>query len=183
MDCAPGAILAKIPLLKRMRLTRLQWDRNVVIHNLLNPFPWQTDSVDIVYSSHALEHFTREEGYRFLRECHRVLRPGGIIRIVVPDLKIQIADYMSGRVRADHFVESLLVLYPTQQHLLRRALLPFTFFPHKCMYDKETLLRVLREIGFVVYPKNGFESDIEDIRNIEAVDRTENSVIVEGRKQ
>lgn len=166
-----------------MRLTRLQWDRNVVIHNLLNPFPWQTDSVDIVYSSHALEHFTREEGYRFLRECHRVLRPGGIIRIVAPDLKIQIAEYMSGQVRADHFVESLLVLYPTQQHLLRRALLPFRFCPHKCMFDKERLLRVPREIGSVVCSKNGFESNIEGIRNKKAVDRTENSVTVEGSKQ
>lgn len=40
-----------------------------------------------VYCSHVLEHFTRPAAPIFLRECHRVLRPGGIVRVVVPDLE------------------------------------------------------------------------------------------------
>lgn len=49
--------------------------------------PLGTGEAGAVYHSHVLEHLTPEDGEAFLRECHRVLRPGGIVRIAVPDLE------------------------------------------------------------------------------------------------
>ena len=49
--------------------------------------PFGPSTVDVIYSSHMLEHLTRSEARRFLLESKRVLRPGGRIRIVVPDLR------------------------------------------------------------------------------------------------
>jgi SAM-dependent methyltransferase len=49
------------------------------------PFPAQY--FDAVYHAHLLEHLPRASALPFLRECHRVLKPGGILRIVVPDLE------------------------------------------------------------------------------------------------
>jgi predicted SAM-dependent methyltransferase len=49
------------------------------------PFP--EASFDVVYHSHVLEHFSRTDGARLLRECFRVLHNGGIIRVAVPDLE------------------------------------------------------------------------------------------------
>ena len=49
------------------------------------PFPHQ--SFDVVYHSHVLEHFPKSESLGFAQECFRVLRPGGIIRVAVPDLE------------------------------------------------------------------------------------------------
>lgn len=49
--------------------------------------PCDDSSADVVYHSHVLEHLTPEAGVAFLRECFRVLRPGGVIRVVVPDLE------------------------------------------------------------------------------------------------
>lgn len=49
--------------------------------------PFADGSVDVCYSSHVLEHLTAEEGVRFISEQRRVLRPGGVIRVVVPDLE------------------------------------------------------------------------------------------------
>ena len=49
------------------------------------PFP--DASVDAVYHSHMLEHLDAASARAFLRECHRVLRPGGVLRVVVPDLE------------------------------------------------------------------------------------------------
>ena len=40
-----------------------------------------------MYHSHVLEHFSKEDGVKLMQECFRVLKPGGIIRIVVPDLE------------------------------------------------------------------------------------------------
>jgi hypothetical protein len=49
------------------------------------PFP--DASIDAVYHSHLLEHLDADSARAFLGECHRVLRPGGILRVVVPDLE------------------------------------------------------------------------------------------------
>lgn len=49
------------------------------------PFP--PEEFDAVYHSHVLEHLSRVDGERFLLDCRRVLRRGGIVRVVVPDLE------------------------------------------------------------------------------------------------
>lgn len=48
----------------------------------------------MVYHSHLLEHFSKTEALPFLRECYRVLKPGGIIRIAVPDLERIVRVYL-----------------------------------------------------------------------------------------
>lgn len=57
------------------------------------PYPDQTFSV--VYHSHLLEHLTKRAAVGFLRECNRVLVPGGVIRVVVPDLEQIVRAYLS----------------------------------------------------------------------------------------
>lgn len=66
----------------------------VKAHNLLKGIPIKDDSVDVVYHSHVLEHFSKEEGFNFIQECYRVLSRGGVIRIAVPDLEIIVKEYL-----------------------------------------------------------------------------------------
>ncbi len=49
------------------------------------PFPDNT--FDVVYHSHLLEHLSKEDALSFTNECFRVLRSGGVLRVVVPDLE------------------------------------------------------------------------------------------------
>lgn len=49
--------------------------------------PIETDSADVIYSSHLLAYFNRDEAIALLTEWHRVLKPGGILRIAVPDFE------------------------------------------------------------------------------------------------
>jgi len=160
----------------------LKWDKKIFIHNLLKPLPWNENSVDVIYSSHTLEHFTREEGILLLKECYRVLKPGGIIRVIVPDLRCYIHNYIQGNLKADHFIENLLVLYPKSNSIFKKLIIPFISFPHKCMYDEKTLLQIIQDIGFIALSKNGMESDIYHIEDIEDYKRTINAVIIEGKK-
>lgn len=69
-------------------------DSRVKRVNLLNGFPFPDDHFDAVYSSHVIEHFTREEGLFLLTEANRVLKPGGILRVVVPDLAATCEEYL-----------------------------------------------------------------------------------------
>lgn len=66
----------------------------VVQHNLLNGIPLKDSSIDVVYHSHVLEHFSRKDGENFIKECHRVLKKGGIIRVAVPDLESIAKEYL-----------------------------------------------------------------------------------------
>lgn len=62
-------------------------DPGVLPCDVRRPLPFADGSVDAIYSSHLLEHLTADEGAALLAECFRVLKPGGIIRVVVPDLE------------------------------------------------------------------------------------------------
>ena len=66
----------------------------VIAHNLMNGIPVENESFDLAYHSHVLEHFTKDDGNKFLQECYRVLKPGGIIRIAVPDLERIAREYL-----------------------------------------------------------------------------------------
>jgi len=60
---------------------------NILVHDLARGIPFASGSVDVVYHSHLLEHLDRDVAHAFLFEVMRVLKPGGLQRIVVPDLE------------------------------------------------------------------------------------------------
>jgi predicted SAM-dependent methyltransferase len=62
-------------------------DPRVQQHDLLAGIPFENESVSVVYHSHLLEHLSPTDGRRLIEECFRVLVPGGVLRIVVPDLE------------------------------------------------------------------------------------------------
>jgi predicted SAM-dependent methyltransferase len=62
--------------------------------NLLNGIPYTDDEFEVVYHSQVLEHFSKEDAPGFLKECFRVLQPGGILRVVVPDLESIAEEYL-----------------------------------------------------------------------------------------
>ncbi len=56
-------------------------------YNVLEGIPFPGETFDVVYHSHVLEHFAKNKALTFMKDCFRVLKPGGIIRVVVPDLE------------------------------------------------------------------------------------------------
>lgn len=81
----------------------------VLQHNLLDGIPINSNEVDVVYHSHVLEHFSKNDGFHFMEECYRVLNTNGIIRIAVPDLETIAKEYirnlqlaLEGNVEAKH---------------------------------------------------------------------------------
>ncbi len=66
----------------------------VMGHDLSKGIPLPDESSQLVYLSHLLEHFPRKDAGVFLKECHRVLEAGGIIRVVVPDLEAIAQTYL-----------------------------------------------------------------------------------------
>ena len=46
------------------------------------PWPWENNSIDGIYASHIMEHFSDQE--KFISECHRILKPGGFLELKLP---------------------------------------------------------------------------------------------------
>jgi len=190
VDYALGARLRQVPLLgsfigwlnRHFGLFRLNWQPTIVLQDLTKPLQWHNDSVDVIYSSHTLEHLDRTQGLQFIAECYRILKPGGVLRIVVPDLASFVAQYQAGEFSADEFVERLGVLYLPSANRLKTWLAPFYQYPHRCMYDTDTLINILTAQGFTAEASAGFNSAIHDIRVIEIADRVEHAVVVEAIK-
>jgi predicted SAM-dependent methyltransferase len=125
----------------------------VVYLDAREPFPLPDASFDIVFSEHMIEHLTYAEGHHCLRECHRLLRPGGRIRVATPSL------------------DRLVQLYETELTDLQRRYVHWaveTFVPyadtelpgfvlnnflrnwgHEFVYDARTLRHALETAGFV----------------------------------
>jgi predicted SAM-dependent methyltransferase len=59
--------------------------------------PFGDGAATAIYSEHLLEHLTKEDAIRLLRECHRVLAPGGKLRLGVPDAELYLRAYADGR--------------------------------------------------------------------------------------
>jgi predicted SAM-dependent methyltransferase len=63
-------------------------------HNLTKVLPFKDKTFDATYSSHVLEHFSRDQGKNFIQEQFRVLKKGGFCRVVVPDLEMLCRSYL-----------------------------------------------------------------------------------------
>lgn len=75
-------------------------DSQVLKCDVSQGLPFADNSFAVVYHSHVLEHFAPDDGRRLIRECFRVLQPGGILRVVVPDLERIAQLYLSLQRRA-----------------------------------------------------------------------------------
>lgn len=64
-----------------------------VRHDVRLGLPFADESAVMIYSEHAIEHFTSVQGVALLRECKRVLKPGGALRLSTPDLRCLAALY------------------------------------------------------------------------------------------
>ena len=111
-----------------------------------------TDSL-AVYSSHTLEHLYHSDALSLLKECLRVLKPGGVCRMVVPDCKTVSGRYLHARQAGDRaagtrFMEEMLV-HDKQRRvgLLGTFQRVRAFDRHKWMYDADTL-KDFEEAGF-----------------------------------
>lgn len=65
-------------------------DHRCLVDNLCN---FADGSASLIYASHVLEHFGRYEVEEVLREWHRVLAPGGVLRVAVPDFAAVVEMY------------------------------------------------------------------------------------------
>ncbi|MGA2837662.1 MAG: methyltransferase domain-containing protein [Acidimicrobiales bacterium] len=113
-----------------------------VAWDLRRPLPFPDRAASAVFLEHVLEHMTVAEGMAVLRHAFRVLAPGGVIRVGVPDAGLYARSYAGG----DGTLDELRPGRPTRMLALGEV---FQEHGHVSAWDGETLVLVVGEVGFV----------------------------------
>lgn len=167
------SLLRALGLLSDLRLERLsRVDPGIVCHDLRLGIPYADGVFDVAYHSHFLEHIDRSAVPSVLAECRRVLKPGGILRVVVPDWELLTRRYLEAlqawdqgapdaparhhqamydlidqMVRSDATGANASSLIGRLENRLRGGA-SGTGELHRWMYDRRSLAAALEDAGF-----------------------------------
>lgn len=155
-----------------------RWNRfqtlpqNIVVHNLARGLPFEDNSIDAIYHSHLLEHLDRDIARVLLIEIYRVLKPGGVVRVVVPNFEADCRAYLESIARCERdetYVDkhdayiALLIEQSVRreasgsrkQNAIRRRIENLLLGDarkrgetHQWAYDKINLTVLLKRVGF-----------------------------------
>lgn len=173
--------------------TDLWPQRDQIYLDATRHFPLPTESFDYVYSEHMIEHIPWQSALFMLRECCRILKPGGVIRIATPNIH-----FLARLLRDDHTELDKKYLEHNS-----RALVPWAPYPggvfvvnhymrawgHQFIFDVHSLTHTLELAGFKEATECQLnESSNKELSGLAAVSRMPDgflaleTIIVEGRK-
>lgn len=115
--------------------------------DLRKGLPHSDDSVDLIFSEHVIEHFTKKEGEELLHECYRVMKAGGGLRIGWPGLEKLIKAYLfkSSKYKNHVIPHVEHINFHTWDELLSDSLFSWE---HRYAYTSNHLKQLLELIGF-----------------------------------
>ena len=193
-DNSLSARLARVPLVfsiveafsllnrQQREFMRFARSHDIYYADAVRHIPEGTGAVAALYTSHMVEHLDREDAQRFLREARRVLTPGGILRVAVPDVRFHVNQYLKDD-DADGFMARLYVTRERPKTWMQKALYQFVGDrQHQWMYDGASLCRLMASAGFEapqVMPAG--TTSIPDPGELNLAERSPESVFVEAR--
>ncbi|MES2977247.1 MAG: methyltransferase domain-containing protein [Pseudomonadota bacterium] len=132
-------------------------------------------SFDMIFSEHMIEHISFQHGAAMLRECFRVMKPGGRIRISTPPMDFVIDLLRNPTQEHQRYIDWHMENWLPDLHHACAAVVANDFvrnWGHLFIYDESTLRHSLQQAGFVQIQRKALdESGIPELRGLENVDR------------
>lgn len=113
------------------------------VWNIKYELPVEDGSCEYIFHEHVLEHFSLEDGLTVLRQCHRKLKSGGVLRVAMPSLDDMLARCVAETYADDHDENAPRVVTKSEYLNVR-----FRWWGHKWIYDRAELRRQLLKAGF-----------------------------------
>lgn len=143
-----------------------QWQPDICM-DLRDALPFPDGAAAFLQSEDFIGQLTLDEARGFFKECHRVLQPGGVFRLLTPDL----GQLLSMYARQDDRLRELWlreVGIPLQTGTLGEVVnLAMTFAGHRFFYDEETLRALMEPIGFSLVRVCCQQSDYPELRGLD----------------
>lgn len=194
-DNSPSIWLAKRPILVKVLSTlglinthqknfiSYLRSNDIVWADVAKNIPLPNDSLEVVYTSHMLEHLDRDEAKQFLLEARRVLKPGGIIRICVPDFRIIVNNYLAHQDADKAVAETYMAISKPRTFASRVHYALVGGRHHHWMYDSQSLSKLLTSVNFstpvILTPG---ETTIPNPGELNLFERSDVSLYVEAKK-
>lgn len=139
------------------------WGGDVKL-DLRRPMPFESACCELIFSEHCFEHFDYPNTIGgILKECLRILRPGGILTFSVPDTEWILNDYSAGS-DAPYFHACKEHDWHPKSCTTRLEHINYHFRQegkHRFAYDFETARKLLDEIGFVNIARREFDPALD----------------------
>lgn len=176
-DSSPRLRFERIPIAGAVmrRAGRALFPANVRFGDIVKGLPIAPESVDCMYCSHVLEHIDRESVVKALNNTHSALKPGGVFRLVVPDLAWRARAYLSEHeaFRPDAADRFLRNSYLGKERVSRTPLARLRDMlgnsAHLWMYDECQMSALLNGVGFVEVRRCKFgdalDADFADVED------------------
>lgn len=160
--------------------------------DLRYPLRIDDNTTDAIVTEHTFEHLTYQSVDQLLGECHRILKPGGVIRIIVPDVSIFIREYAENNESWFKEWEKVMLtdsddperakrIMPTKMHAISFVTQEYG---HVACWDFDSMAYYLKKNGFTAIEKAGFKQgrNPELFIDLTTRDRTNVSLYIEASK-
>jgi predicted SAM-dependent methyltransferase len=163
-------------------------DRYFLSHDALDPYPFEDGAFDFAYAEHFIEHISRDAAIAWLREIHRLLTPGGFLRLSTPNLRRYVDGYVDPAESffAEH--RKMLLNMPlfgergvpeTRGFMVNHI---FRFFGHQWIYDLDEMRAVAAGAGFdpaAVTDCSFQEGRLPEVAGMDQAEHSDESLYVE----
>ncbi len=148
-DASPTLKLERIPILGLLvKKNSRRFPKTILPGNIVNGLPLAKGSVDAIYASHVLEHLSRNDFDRAIRNTFELLRPGGRFRLIVPDLAWRAKKYVAA---VEMGASNASEVFMKDTHLgteNRTFLAALGNSRHLWMWDEPSMTAALSRAGF-----------------------------------
>ena len=137
------------------------WQNYDIDMDITKPLPFEDNSVDFIMNEHVLEHITQQEGYNFMKECFRILKPKGVMRTATPSIsKLHLLE--------DDNYRKFIKNHGWGDGNKGCGLKSIIFnFGHKCVYNEQMIYCMLQSVGFNPEITQVWESKFPELKNLE----------------
>lgn len=150
-----------------------------VIWDLRRTLPFPTASCSAIFSEHVIEHLSQSDAENLLKECYRVLEPGGVLRLSTPDAGRYLRSYAGDGqfLRHPEFPQQIETPLDRINMMMREE------GQHLWVYDAESLSAALRKAGFTSVTEAEFnQSQHPAMQGIDCQGRAFESLYIEAMR-
>lgn len=186
-DASPTLRFERLPIIGHLYTkNESRFPGNVECGDIVKGLPVAPDSCEGVYCSHILEHLSMDDFRTALRNTQKILRPGGIFRLVLPDLAHSIKNYVDNpsNAAALEFMRETHLGHESRARGVKGLLSAWLGSSrHLWMWDYRSITIELEDVGFVEIRRASFgDSSDPQFKGVEDESRWENCLGVECRK-
>jgi predicted SAM-dependent methyltransferase len=154
--------------------------KEILFLDVKKPFKFDDNVFDYIFCEHMIEHLSFTEAEGMLKECRRILKKGGKIRISTPDLQVYVALFSENKTA----LQKQFIDWVSENWLQRGGItskneafvinLMMSAWGHQFLYDKKTLEHVLGETGFTEVRQ--FQNKISNDEHLAGLETHEESL-------